>query len=445
VETHNNDAQTSPDSLQTQQELILLELLLTYGPYGSLQADYDSLRAVTLRAARYMEQANARHLPTLVYPQAYQDSVLAPYRRDEGALASLLAAIEAGNRAVATANDSIGKENKSIKEANERIRSFNQRVAFLKEARPGKIITLSDSLSKATAAAAPGDTLYLGAGSFAVDLRFTNGTAEKPIVIRGYPGRQTILRPRGPGVPQAGIVEQSHIHFEDLVFRGGSQSGIKLNDSGSGGGGSRGVVFRRCLFDSNGVWGVDAAGSDVLMKDCEIRENGGGVQGAGMKNGGIRAETFSCAECRIDLDNVLVVRNLGVGIEAISPQGKISHTTISDNTSDGLQIVSTKRSLTISNTIISGNGGFGLYRDPTFENQDGLVMQVYDIWNNAGGNWSLNNLDSIQAQNLREGNLDVDPGFVNPQAFDYGLLPGSSLSVFENSPPRVTIGYRRKP
>lgn len=427
-------AQLYPDSLLMQQELLLLDYLLDYGPYGNLQADYDSLQAAALRIVRYMEQANARHVPTVIYPAAYQDSVLGPYRRDVAAFDTLLKGIGDGKGAVTAANESIGEYNRTIRDANDSIGTFNSQVAFLKGARPGRIITLSDSLTTATVAAAPGDTLWLDSGAFTVDLRFASGTAEKPIVIRGFPGRQTILRPRDPSVPQAGIIEQSHIHFMDLVFRGGSTSGIKLNDS------SRGVVFRRCLFDSNGVWGVDAAGSDLVMKDCEVRENG-----AGDKGGGIRAETNSCADCRLDLDNVLVVRNRGVGIEAVSPRGTITQSTISDNLSDGLQIVSTKRDLAISNSILTGNGGFGLYRDPTFENQDGLTMKVYDVWNNAGGDWSLVNLDSSRARALKEGNLDVDPGFSDPQAFDYNPRPGSRISDFELTAPFVIIGYRRKP
>ena len=41
---------------------------------------------------------------------------------------------------------------------------------------------------------------------------------------------------------------------------------------------------------------------------------------------------------------------------------------------------------------------------------------------------------------MREVNLSIDPGFINPAAFDYDLSPESGLSAYEP----LIVGFRRK-
>lgn len=289
-----------------------------------------------------------------------------------------------------------------------------------------EILIHPDSLSEATKAAQAGDTLFLGPGTFPVELRFSSGSLGNPIVIRGSPGGKTILRPRDAGGAQAGIISNSHLRFEDIVFRGGSTCGIKVE------GGSRDLAFERCVFDSNGTWGLDAAGSDISMKDCEIRVNGIGM----------RLAMDNCFDCQILLDNVLVVRNRGIGIEAVGINGSIRNSTIADNGAEGLKITNLSRSLNIIHSIFSGNGLYGLTRDATNNLQLGLYVVATDFWANGetgDRHWKLESVDSSQARILMNGNLNLDPGFADPPNFDYDPRPGS--------PPlseSVIIGYRRK-
>ena len=205
-----------------------------------------------------MDSVNAGPNPVEVYPLPYADSVLGPLRAALDAFESLAKRIEAANKAAAIANVAIRAYNDSMDSLNLEVKRYNEGIAFRREAAEKGFVTNPDSLDAATKTAVPGDTIFLGPGTLSVDLRFSSGVQGNPIVIRGYPGWKTILRasPRNgtSAGEQAGNLDSAKfVQFEDLVFRGGSKSGIKLTN------GSRGVAFHRCLFDSNGTWGIDAS------------------------------------------------------------------------------------------------------------------------------------------------------------------------------------------
>src|SRR5690606_20494890 len=120
-----------------------------------------------------------------------------------------------------------------------------------------------------------GDTLFLGPGLYNVDLRFDNsGTLNEPIVVRGHPSKTTVLTASTSVSGGSAVVlsSRSNIHFEDLVFRKGGTSGVKLIDF------SRNIVFRRCMFDSSGTWGVEAIDSYFEMENSLVINNGGGIR-----------------------------------------------------------------------------------------------------------------------------------------------------------------------
>lgn len=429
-----NDTTLNPDSLRNLVEYLPLNPLVQVGPYPWLESARSRSREAIFRVIERTNTVNAATVPVIVYPQTYIDSLLAPLRRDAAAAETLWIRIDAYNDTVAKANVAIDEYNADITKLNGDVVEYNKGIDFLRETLKKGVIINPDSLVTAVRDAQPGDTILLGRGTLAVDIRdFNSGTQENPIVIRGFPGRQTILKAGGTAEQAGNLDSTQHVRFEDLVFRGGTNSGIKLTH------GSRDVIFRRCLFDSNGVRGIDASDSDLKLEDCEIVANGVGI----------RVVIAVGSDAEIDLKNVLIARNISHGIEAVTPSGRISNATISDNGGNGLHITSPGRTLAVENSILSWNSGYGVFLGATFNNPDGLIVKTCDLWRNRvpedpDDDWHLENLDSATAAEVRKDNMAVDPVFVDPAALDYGLRPESELLRFETEPPFVVIGYRRK-
>ncbi len=430
-----NEVAVDPDSLRYLLPYLQLNPLAGVGPYAWLESARSRSREAIFRVRERAYAVNAASVPVIVYPQAFIDSVLAPLQRDLAEADTLLSRIDAYNSAIERENLAIGVENEAIGARNVEVELYNKGVEFRRDALRKGVVTHPDSLEDAIQTAQPGDTILIGPTTLPVRLQqFTSGTQENPIVIRGYPGRKTILKPIGATNEIGNLDSIKFVRFEDLVFRGASSSGIKLTNE------SRDVEFHRCLFDSNGVWGIDATDSDLRLKDCEILANGGGI----------RVAATPGSDVRMELENVLIARNgSGGGIMAVSPMGRIAGSTIADNAGDGLHIESHQRSLAVENTILSGNSGYGVFRERTTINPTGLSMKSCDLWQNRvpedpDDDWYLVNLDSAVAQELRSGNFSDNPLFVDPAAYDYNLRPESPLVTYEKSPPFVVIGYRRK-
>lgn len=434
-----NAGQADADLLKTQAFLAELDTLRAYGPYGRLEDDFDSLQAQVLEATRLMEAANRDAAPVVIYPPDYRDQVLAPLSRDSAAFAALRASISGGNARVTAANDSIRAYNDSVRLANAAIRDFNGQVAFLKEAKLKGIVVQSDSLTVLARNSGAGDTLLLGPAEFLVDLRLGSGTREKPILIRGYPGRKSVIRPEvrnGSPINQGVLLDTNkHIVFEDLVFRGGAVSGVKLSN------GSRNVTFRRCLFEANHIWGVDASGSDLLLFDCEVRGNG---NDSSASSGGIRVEMASALDARVQIENVLIAANRGYGVEAVSPDGSLARVTLAYNTKDGLRLSTHERNLQVTHSILAFNGATGLWRNPSPANPDGLGVENCDLYSNLP-DWELRTLTEEKQADIKRLNFSVNPDFRDPGAYDYRPKPGSALANLENQAASVVVGFRPKP
>lgn len=416
------------ESLQPKQFFWFLDTLRAYGPWPRLDAGHSALLAQLANLSAFMLAANAEHTPLQIYPAAFSDSVLSPFRRDTAEFAALKLRVAAGNRAVADSNASIRTYNAAMAEENDSVAAYNEYVAFMKRSGNWPVITKPDSVGPVFSRVKPGDTVLIGKGVFDVQTRIeTSGTSDKPIVISGYPGGGTVLRAssNGDGSTVLFLSKASYIRFQDIVFRGGSVTGVKLE------GGSRKVYFQRCVFDSSGV-GLYAVDSDVEMLNCRLLSNGIGAYVQGSDE----------IDYRIRLENVLVARNSQYGLRANSPAGEILNCTLADNGYDGFSMVSPHGRLSIRNTIISGNRGSGIYRAREAGYQDVLEVRECDVWGNQANDWSLEGMDSVRVDALRKNNLNVDPGFKDPDAFDYSLRPNSALAEYERQPLPVIIGYR---
>ncbi|MDB5106193.1 MAG: Right handed beta helix region [Fibrobacteres bacterium] len=428
-----NDGKPPVDSLRKKSLYPLPDTLKAFGPYDGFQAKRTGLQSVSAQVSGFMSTVNGRYLSFAVYPPAMRDSILAPLVRDSLGFVRLQIRMDSANLAVRDSNAAVRVYAQARAAENAMVKAYNDSIGFLISTQARPPIVRSDSLQAKTFLAKPGDSLVLGPGTFQVELQFTNsGTPDSPIVVRGYPGRSTIIRPtvkNGVTTNNAMILsKQNYIRFEDLVFRGGTQGTAKVQ------GQSTNISFRRCLFDSSAGPGLEAFDSDLELTDCEIRANGG----VGVKLGGGTYPGW-----RMRFTNVLIVRNKGVGLECTSQYLEMKNCTLADNGSHGIQIISPLQTISIANSILSGNLGFGIDRQATNINQDLFVVSESDLFGNASGNWNLPAMDSAKAEKLIKANLVVNPDFNDAAAFDYGPKPGSILDAYERQSPTLTIGFRK--
>lgn len=414
------------DSLKLQQAYSLLAYLDS-SRYDDLVGSQGELRGKTVNLALFMSKANADHSPATIYPPEFNDSVLAPFVRDTLAFAALRARIDSANHEVGLYNADAYAYNLIQKEANRQVGQFNDSVNFRKSIANNPVYVRADSLDAGTKSAKAGDVLVIGQGTYMVDLRFNgSGTAGNPILVRGYPGGITILHAPGGGNSAMTLSGREHIHFQDIDFRGGVQI-IS---------GSQGIRFTRCVFDSGEIAGLTVVNSGVDLEDCRIVGNGIGASILGPLPG----DTSTASE--VNLTNVLIAANRKEGVALVDAKGTFTGCTIANNLGEGLNLKIGIPGLAIRNSIISGNGTIGVYRKRNTELLDQPKIEQCDVWGNAGGNWSLQGLDSVAIEEMSRLDRSIDPEFLDPAGLDYRLRPGSALAELENQVVPLIIGYR---
>jgi hypothetical protein len=418
---------TAPvESLKLQQPFSLLAPL---GPYGSsdVEGTLSLLRGQTANLALFMSQANASNSPATIYPAEFSDSVLAPFVEDSASLTALRVRIDSGNQQVNRYNAGVAAYNLLQADANRRVVQFNDSVNFRKSVANNPVYVKADSLDAGTKAAKAGDVLLIGQGTYTVDLRFnSSGTAGNPILVRGYPGGLTVLHAPARGNSAMTLSGRENIHFQDIDFRGGVQIVS----------GSRGISFRRCVFDSGEIAGLTVVNSGVDLVDCRIIRNaiGASIRGA------LQGDASAASE--VNLTNVLIAANRNEGIALVDTKGTFTGCTIADNLGEGLNLKIGLPGLRILSSIISGNGTIGVYRIRNTELQDQPSILQCDVWGNAGGDWSLQGLDSASIVQMQLYDRSIPPAFIDPANLDYGLQPGSALAELEHQAVPLIIGYR---
>lgn len=427
-----NLGQTDVDSLRFMTRYVYQDTLALY----ALPVDFEKNRSVLLdglrSASRHMDSVNAARFPMIVYDAAFIRLAVEPFVRDTLQFARMKSFVDSANPAVEDSNLAVLAYNHSRDLDNDTVAIFNASVDFRKRTRDVNVIVRSDSLQSTILEAKAGDSLFLGPGTFNVDLRFANsGTADSPIVVRGYPGRTTIIRPTLTGGTRNSLIisnEQKHIRFESLVFRGGVESNVKLEGNASK------ISFRNCLFDSSLGAGLEAYDSDMDLTDCEVRANAGhGVRVAG----GISQSKI------MSFTNVLFVQNGRAGLEGTSQYLLLQKCTLANNGTDGIQLISPSQKIVITNSVLAWNKRYGINRQAVVDNQDALEVTLSILFGNDI-NWGLTGLEESRKDALIQANAVVDPEFIDTSAFDYNPKAGSFLDVSEKfAVPVLIIGYRR--
>lgn len=197
-----------------------------------------------------------------------------------------------------------------------------------------------------------------------------------------------------------GLVENNHIIGNDSILGAGihitytscptvRDNLIQANTAGSTGGGGI-YVFG---------WSQPVIERNIITQNQS--SGGAGIEVVSNSNPAIR--------------NNLIFDNLGgSGIETKAGAApEITNNTIIANMHGGVECWSNATS-TIENNIITSNGdGYGIYLGPDANS----VIRYNNVWDNPSGNYG----PDIQDPTGTEGNISVDPQFVDPNSANYHL------------------------
>jgi parallel beta-helix repeat protein len=94
---------------------------------------------------------------------------------------------------------------------------------------PGTAVTPRCTIAAGVARLQPGDTLYVGSGSYAETIKPTgSGTADSPITITSWPGRSPTIQSPTYG---AHISARAYVVLSGLTFSGSALDGIYVTGS----------------------------------------------------------------------------------------------------------------------------------------------------------------------------------------------------------------------
>jgi|WetSurMetagenome_2_1015567.scaffolds.fasta_scaffold49700_2 hypothetical protein len=347
------------------------------------------------------------------------DSAIAVFTDNSLRLLSLRASIDSIKGNIGNINVWIFDSNIIIKQKNNMVQLYNDSIHSLQWAVRIKnfpLIATGELLNQYVDQALPGDTFVIeGALEFDGNVQFSSirGTAYDHIAFIGNPQTENSLSIHG------GIFADSseYIDFSNLTITGSRGSGIKIENH------SNNITFINCIIEGNERYGIEIITSGITLTDCIIRNNG---------QGGIKFDPRP-TDCWMNLSNVLIAKNNGVGLDLTTPQANVKYVTISSNTADGIRIVSPMGSnLSVFNSIISYNIGFGIARIDDGSTGGTLDLSANDFYQNSSGNFS---------GNISETGWNYDPNFSDTTNNDFSIAPWGTIFDFETQQ-NLIIGYR---
>lgn len=155
-------------------------------------------------------------------------------------------------------------------------------------------------LTAAIAAATPGTTIRVAAGTYAGGIYRANmqGTAAQPIIIAG-------ADPASPPVIAGGgnclqLSDAAHVELRDLVFQGGTDNGINLDDNSTFDSPAHDIALVRVTVRDVGPTGnrdtLKMSGVDRFrIQECRFErwgDGGSGIDMVGCHDGEITGSTF---------------------------------------------------------------------------------------------------------------------------------------------------------
>lgn len=163
----------------------------------------------------------------------------------------------------------------------------------------GQVIDVSDSqaLTRALQSAKPGTIIRLAPGTYkgGVFVSGVQGTKQAPITVRSRVEDQPAKFVGGGTGLQ--VSRASHLVIDNLVVSGCTANGVNIDDGGSGGPASTGIVVSRVVvadLPPGNHDGIKLSGLDGFeVRGCNVsRWGGSGIDMVGCRNGVIRECTF---------------------------------------------------------------------------------------------------------------------------------------------------------
>ena len=231
--------------------------------------------------------------------------------------------------------------------------------------------------------------------------------------------------------------EISHCTITNNIASGYRGSGLVVVGS------TKSPTITHCLFENNLGRAISCNNSNPLIRNSIVKNNPGGGIFIGSASPVLQNVTFQGNEQAIKIeadydevslpifdhclitDNTARTRGAAIYCTNASSSPRFINCTIANNTlewgGDGSAIYSVFDSqIFLVNTILSGNTPGSLYMHEAYPS-----ALIFDHSNVEGGQEGIRgNADSVK---WLEGNVDLNPGFANPEQGDYSLRGDSPL------------------
>lgn len=325
------------------------------------------------------------------------------------------------------------------------------------------------TLASGISCLAPGDKLYIRAGTYAEQLNISGlgktGTVNQWLTIAGYPGEKVIIRPPAPmagygAVRLRGI--SSWVRVENLDIDGANLADYEGWIIAYG---SHDIIIDNVRIYNQHFHGLYIEGDNITIQNSEIHDPRTDCV-AGHRYYGIYFHNGNNG--LIQSNNIH--RNAGGGIQVYGESGSISNTTIRGNrihdnnfcptspiggiivdqyrATTPLTNVSVYNNLVYNNgslpghavgktpgiTVSTGGTGIKVWNNTVYGN-DGQGIVVYGellrntlVQNNISYNNTLNNIQNSAPDTIIDHNLTTNPYFINAAGFDF-RVPTSSPAI----------------
>jgi hypothetical protein len=263
--------------------------------------------------------------------------------------------------------------------------------------------------------AASGDTIYVHAGTYIINI--DTFIQNKSLTIIGDGASTTIIYFNGLGRLNFNMSSgpSTTVNILGITFKDGvSGAALVFNNTISGT--TMNVNISDCIFDNSSV-GVYIVNSVVLtIENSELKNANTGIG----NYGGSAAPHLIVKNCLIH-DNVY-----GIYSTNTSGQTTVQSCTIYNNTSEGVHVANSATA-TIKDSIITNNSNYGIYKD----NSGATVTCTYNnVWNNG---------TDYSGATAGAGSISQNPSFAIGRLGDY-YLSRSSPCVDKGSTSAVSLG-----
>jgi len=285
---------------------------------------------------------------------------------------------------------------------------------------------------------APGDTVYVGAGTYAGQVEFeVSGTLAEPIrVVADIEGTRTgdagaVVIEHGGTQPAIALRNAGYIYLSGFVVRGG-EDGLLVD-------GGVGVEIDGFLLEDARDQGVNArGGAEVLLTNCTIR---GTKRGVWIHTGIVRIEDSTLTE--LTQEGVLVrntesearlrrCRIIDVRRGAVSEHGRLAliNTLIHDTIDEGV-FSQNNSTLVMVHCTVDHAGGIGARFEGTATLYNNIIsspgshcMQL-DGGTVTASHTLVHDRPQLRSNNFNSLEFEFDPQYANPSGDDFSLSPES--------------------